>query len=188
MPRRLYTSDSMTQYILEEREDRKAYDGETLSVHSDTYVEYTDANFTERLLPLLEKLEEVTKENSGYLEIAIGDSDNSDYLVSEIAENYGLNPETARIVMNPNFAIIYDINGDKLRVGDLLFNTKVDNGQQQMDIENQVVMQMRLALEQIAGDKKIDISNLNKKQKVMYEKAVGLTDEMDIERGVGHAR
>ena len=90
--------------------------------------------------------------------------------------------------MNPNFAIIYDINGDKLRVGDLLFNTKVDNDQQQMDIENQVVMQMRLALEQIAEDKKIDISNLDKKQKVMYKKAIGLTDEIDIERGIGRAR
>lgn len=34
-----------------------------------------------------------------------------------------------------NFAIIYDVNGDKLKIGDLLFNTKVDNKEQQMDIE-----------------------------------------------------
>ncbi len=90
--------------------------------------------------------------------------------------------------MNPNFAIIYDVNGDRLRVGDLLFNTKVDNEQQQMDIESQVVMQMRLALEQIASDKEIDVSTLDEKQKEMYAKITGLTDEMDIERGVGHAR
>ena len=90
--------------------------------------------------------------------------------------------------MNPNFAIIYDVNGDKLRVGDLLFNTHVDNEMQQMDIENQVVMQIRLALEQIASDKEIDVSALDEKQKEMYAKVTGLTYEMDIERGVGHAR
>ena len=49
-------------------------------------------------------------------------------------------------------------------------------------------MQMRLALEQIASDKSIDVSNLDEKQKEMYKKITGLTDEIDIERGVGHAR
>ena len=57
-----------------------------------------------------------------------------------------------------------------------------------MDIENQVVMQIRLALEQIANNKEVDISNLDEKQKEMYAKVTGLTEEIDIERGVGHAR
>lgn len=87
-----------------------------------------------------------------------------------------------------NFAIIYDVNGDKLKIGDLLFNTKVDNKEQQMDIESKVVIQLRLALEQIASDKEIDVSQLDEKQKKMYAKVIGLTDEMDIERGVGHAK
>lgn len=188
LSRGLYTSDSTTQYVLEEREDRKEFDGETLPVHSDTYVEYNDSNFTEKSLLSLEKLEIVTKEDPRNLETSVSDYADSEHLVTEIARNYGLNPETARIIMNPNFAIIYDINGDKLRVGDLLFNTHVDNEMQQMDIENQVVMQIRLALEQIASDKEIDVSALDEKQKEMYAKVTGLTYEMDIERGVGHAR
>lgn len=188
LSRGLYTSDSTTQYVLEERDDRKEFDGETLPVHSDTYVEYTDENFTEKSLLSLEKLEIVTKEDPRHLETSIGDYADSEHLVTELARNYGLNPETARIIKNPNFAIIYDVNGNKLRVGDLLFNTRVDNEQQQMDIESQVVMQMRLALEQIATDKEIDVSALDEKQKEMYAKITGLTDEMDIERGVGHAR
>ena len=99
--------------------------------------------------------------------------------------------EDARPIMvkdETNKALFVNVNGDRLRVGDLLFNTKVDNEQQQMDIESQVVMQMRLALEQIASDKEIDVSALDEKQKEMYAKITGLTDEMDIERGVGHAR
>lgn len=188
LSRGLYTSDSTIQYVLEEREDRKEFDGETLPVHSDSYTEYNDSNFPEESLLSLEKLEVVTKEDPTNLDTSVSDYADSEHLVTEIARNYGLNPETARIVMNPNFAIIYDVNGDKLRVGDLLFNTKVDNKQQQIDIESQVVMQMRLALEQIAGDKEIDISALDEKQKEMYAKVTGLTEEIDIERGVGHAR
>lgn len=184
----LYTSDSTTQYILEERDDRKEFDGDTLPVHSDTFVEYTDSNFTEKSLLSLEKLEIVTKEDPRNLETSVSDYADSEHLVTEIARNYGLNPETARIIMNPNFAIIYDVNGEKLKIGDLLFNTHVDNEMQQMDIENQVVMQMRLALEQVATGKEIDISSLDEKQKEMYVKITRLTDEMDIERGVGHAR
>ena len=87
-----------------------------------------------------------------------------------------------------NFAIIYDVNGDKLKIGDLLFNTKVDNKEQQIDIESKVVIQLRLALEQIASDKEIDVSQLDEKQKKMYAKVIGLTDEMNIERGIGHAK
>ena len=188
LSRGLYTNDSTTQYILEERENRKEFGGETLPVHSDTYVEYTDENFTEKSLLSLEKLEIVTKEDPKHLEISNSDYADSEHLVTELARNYGLNPETTRIIMNPNFAIIYDVNGDKLKIGDLLFNTRVDNEQQQMDIKSHVVMQMRLALEQIASDKKIDVSALNEKQKEMYAKITGLTNEMDIERGVGHAR
>ena len=79
-------------------------------------------------------MEIVTKEDTRHLDTSISDYADSEHLVTELARNYGLNPETARIIMNPNFAIIYDVNGDKLRVGDLLFNTRIDNEQQQMDI------------------------------------------------------
>ncbi len=188
LPKGLYTNDSITQYILEEREDRKSFNGETLPVHSDSYIEYNDSNFTDKSLFSLEKLEIVTKEDPNHLDTKVSDYADSEHLVTEIARNYGLNPKTTRIIMSPNFAIIFDINGDKLKIGDLLFNTKVDNDQQRMDIENKVVIQIRLALEQIASDKKIDISNLNEKQKEMYAKVIGLTDEIDIERGVGRAR
>lgn len=188
LSRGLYISDSVTQYILDKREDRKEFIGETLPVHADSYIEYTDSNFTEKKLLSLEKLEIVTKENPRYLETSVEYYEDSNNLVTEIARNYGLNPETTRIVMNPNFAIIYDIVDNKLRIGDLLFNTRVDNGDQQMDIESKVILQMRLALDQIAKDKEVDVSNLNEKQMKMYEKITALFDELDIERGVGHAK
>ena len=109
-------------------------------------------------------------------------------MVTEIAKEYYLNPETTKIIMNPNFAIIYEEEDNQVYIADLLFNTKIDNEEQKMDIENIVIMQIRLALEQIGIHKEIDISNLNNKQQEIYYKAINLTDEIDIERGVGHAR
>ena len=188
LKRGLYTADSTTQYILEERDDRKTFDGETITPHNDTYIEYDDHNFTDKSLMALERLELTTKEEPRKLSTAIGDYADSEHLVTELASNYGLNPKTTRIIMHPNFAIIYDKNNDRIKIADLLFNTKVDNEDQQMDIENKVVMQIRLALDQLSYGEYIDISNLNEKQKEMYAKAMELTDELDIERGVSHAR
>lgn len=188
LKRGLYTSDSTTQYILEERDDRKAFEGETITPHNDTYIEYDDHNFTNKSLATLEKLELVTKEDPRRLSTAIGDYADEEHLVTELASNYGLNPETTKIIMHPNFAIIYDKNNGRTKIADLLFNTKVDNQDQQMDIENQVVMQIRLALDQLSNGEYIDITDLNEKQKEMYAKAMELTDEMDIERGVSYGR
>lgn len=188
LSRGLYTNDSNTQHILEEREDREVYDGSTLAVHSDTYIEYNDSNFSEKLLLTLEKLEIITDEINRSLKTNVKDYAEDGHFVSEISINYNLKPENTRIVMNPNFAIIYDVVDDKVRIGDFLFNTKIENENQKIDIENKVLIQIRLALQQIAKDKQIDISRLSIKKKEMYEKAMGLTDEIDIERGIGYAR
>ena len=188
LSRGLYTNDSMTQYVLEQRNDRKEYAGETPAVHADTYIEYDDNSFTEKQLLGLEKLELLTKQNVNYLNTQLGNYDNKEHVVSTLAHNYGLNPKTTRIVMNPNFAIIYDVNGEQLKIGDLLYNTVIDNNQQQMNIEDKVIIQLKLALEQIAQNKKIDVSSLNNSQLAMYSKAIGLAEEIDYERGVGHAK
>ena len=70
----------------------------------------------------------------------------------------------------------------------MLFNTKIENDEKEMDIKDKVVIQIRLALEQIVHDKIIDVSNLDEKQLEMYQEAMGLTNEIDIERGVNHAK
>jgi len=90
--------------------------------------------------------------------------------------------------LHPNFAIIYDTNDKEVRIGDLLYNTKYKNNKEVVNIEDKVLIQMRLALEQISKEKEVNVSNLSDYQKEMYEKIVALNDELDIERGVGHAR
>ena len=45
---------------------------------------------------------------------------------------------------NPNFAIIYDASEKEVRIADLLFNTKIDNDKQQIDIEKSEIQSIRV--------------------------------------------
>lgn len=187
LTRNLYTNDSLTQYVIEEREGRKEYEGDTLPVYNDTYIKYDDSNFDSKKLLTLEKLEIATKGYIENLEFAANlYEEEKNTLVTTIAKSYKLNPETSRIIMNPNFAIIYDINNGILKVADLFFNTYINNEINQMDIKEKVIMQIRLAFDQISDGNKIDISSLNEEQKEIYSLAMNLQDEIDIERGVKH--
>lgn len=181
----LYTRDSRTQYILEKRKNCKEYDGETLSLYSDEIIEYTDDTFDEKSLLMLEKLELVTKNN---LECINTYLDNKENIVSSLGQNYGLNPKTTRIVMNPNFALIYDVNGKTIKIGDLLYNFSIDNGEQKMDITEDVLLQIKLALDKITNGKEIDISKLSDEQLEIYKKISTLNEEIDIRKGVLHGK
>ena len=76
--------------------------------------------------------------------------------------------------MNPNFAILYDSDEERIRIADLLFNTKIVNKEQVIDIEDSVKLQINLALKQISKDKKIELLDIGEKQKDMYEESIAL--------------
>ena len=188
LSRSLYTSDSVTQHILEKRSDRIKYNGDTLAVYNDSYTIYDDSNFKSDNLMSLKKLEGVSK---NYYEKAISsiyEEDGRTNYVSEISSYYDLEPDKTKIIMNPNFAIIYEIDNDELKIGDLLFNTSASDGTNTIDITDSVLMQINLAINQIKGNRKIDVSSLNEEQQKMYYKATALTDEIDIEREIKHAK
>ncbi len=191
LQRGLYTNDSNTQYILEEIEKEspeKFLIEEPLQVHSDTYTLYDDDSFNEQRLLRLEKLELVTKNNPMYLDTSLPDSADPKHLVTALARNYDLNKETTKVILSPNFAIIFDTSADTIRIGELLFNTQIKDLNQDVDITNTVATQIGLALNQISVGKEVDISRLDKKQQEMYTKAMNIGEEIDKERGISHAR
>ena len=95
-------------------------------------------------------------------------------------ERTELNKDKTKIIMNPNFAIIYQENDDIINIVDLFYNLKAGD----MNIDDVVIMKLRLAIEQIKGNKEIDVSNLEENQKSVYNKAINLDKEMDIEKGI----
>ena len=184
----LYINDSRTQFILEKQAKENTYNGETLTPYTDEYNTYDDKNFPRGGLEHLGRLEIATDENeqkfirTNYLYMPEGG------IVSEVGIRCHLNPDTTKVVMHPNFAIVYDASKDKIRLGSLLYNTKIDNFEQQIDIEKPVLMQMYLAIKQISKNKEIDITHLNDREKAMYERIMNIKEELDKERGVHHGR
>ena len=188
----LYTKDSDIQYILEEREGRTSYDGLPLAIYDDEFSIYTDANADEKMLLTLQKLELLTK-SSKDLKMQISDRYaryDKDHIITTIAKRYGLDEKNARLIVTSNFAILYAIDGDNLKIGDLLFNTEIDDNNEKIDIEKETIMQINMAMNQIGKDKNIDISLLNEKQKEVYEKAtsIGTEKEINMERGFKHVK
>ena len=174
LDRNLYTSDSITQYILKDDDRVNSFSGQAYTPHNDLYKIYDDSNFTKNELIRLGKLEINQSEYSDILDV-----DKEENIVSEIADLYDLDKEKTKVIMNANFAIIYE-DDDKIKIADLFYNLKAGN----MDIENVVAMQIRLAIEQIKSNKEIDISQLDNNQKTLYNKAMNLNEEIDIEKGI----
>lgn len=160
----IYLSDSMIQFVLSgEEEVSKEHNRENLYVYNDQYIEYTDSNFNS--FDTYKALEKITKEETTNI------SEGSNFIINLELKN-NLDPQKTRIVMNSNFAILYEKDEDKIKIADLLFNTKIENHEQVIDIEDEVALQINLALKQISEDKRVELLNLDENQKDMYEKAL----------------
>ena len=102
-------------------DSNSSYDKDNLYIYNDKYIEYDDDNF--KALNTYQELEKLTK-NINYK------NDDSKNFITNLAYKHRLNSETTRVIINPNFAILYDVNQDKVRIADLLFNTKIVNKNQ----------------------------------------------------------
>ena len=187
-----YSDACIVQYILAESPSKKDSEikrlkEDTLTVFYDSYKEHDDKSFNEVMLETLVNLELTTKRYSDFSSI-FTDNYDSQHIVSSIAENYELDPEKTKIILHPNFAIIYEKDDDKVVIGDLLFNTQIKDGNETKNIEDIVLMQMSLALDQIIESKEVDLHLLNEEQKNMYQKAREAKEKLEIERGIHHAR
>lgn len=184
----LYIKDSNRQYILIKKDKQSSYNTKAPFVHQDTFIEYDDASFTSKLAFTLTRLEAVTKGRTYDLNTELDSSANKHHLVTAIADNYGLDPLTTKIVLHPNFAIVYDTDSKTIQIADLFFNTNIHVNNETIEIEEKVLLQLHLAIKQISKGRMIDVSSLNAEQRMMYEKAVSLDKELDIESGVKNAR
>lgn len=180
----IYTNDSETQYVIAGEQDVPTSDYETPTIYSDEFEIHDNNNTKQQDTLILQKLELATKQDNY---TGRTQSDETEKIVSDIAYNYGLNPDTTRIIMNANFAIIYEATNDEIIIGDILYNTSFENHGYQVDITDKVTMQIRMALEQIGVQgKKLNTSRLDKEQQELCNRAMSLEAEIDEERGLSH--
>ena len=182
LSRSLYTNDSKEQHILVEREGRTDYSGPTLALHSDKPTELTDATIEESDVRLFNSLATSSDDDYEVLD------DESQTPLEDIASSINLHSNNVRAVMHPNYGIIYESDEEKVKIGELVFNTLVIEKGIEKDITPTVLNQLKLALDQILQGKRLDMSQLDNKAKEMIERALAINEELDEERGVSHAR
>lgn len=184
----LYTNDSQTQYILEQEENAKR--ANTIktapNLYHDDYDILDNSTFNEKNLLQLEKLELITKGPDADLKTEVSFYDNSNGYIPRISRNYGIQEENTKILLHPNFAIIYEDKGYEINIADILYNTKV--GEEQRNIEDKVIMQINLGINQIADNREIDTRLLEGKAKDMFNRQKLVTDLINKERGVENGK
>ncbi len=181
----LYISDSRTQYVVVEDESVQGTPSEDepiLTVYHDEIEVYDDSTLREKQLLMLNKLEIATKE--GAYEGTTQVSGKGRY-VTEIAWNYGLNPNITKVIVCPTYAIIYAEKEDEIVLADLFYNMKV-KVPDDVDAAAKIIIQIRLALEHIKNGKKFNTSMLDDEQMRVFMMATNLDHELDEERGLSH--
>ena len=177
--------DSDEQFSLAKRHDRTTYDGDTLPIYPDEYKVLNDKTMNEVSLLTLKKLELETK---GYDSDEITSVNKKIKIVTELAKNYEIDPSKTKVIMNPNFGIIYEENDDEIVIADLVYNLEVNLNGYETDVEDKVLMQICLALKQIKNNKKFNTDMLNDYQKDMFNKALKIIKKIDIERGLSYVK
>jgi len=158
----LYLNDSFYQYVLAETNDKVEYNDnndKAIPIYYDDYCVYEDYNITKIELTMLENLRKTTDLSTENL---ISDKEyNSSKIVSTIASKYNIKEGIAKIIIHPNFSIIYEETEKHNNIIDLFYNTKIDNNEQQIDIRSIVIEQIKLALIQISkNNKELNITKL----------------------------
>jgi len=146
----LYLNDSSSQYILASNNKiSNKIDYSPLIIYNDEY----DINL----------IKDITYEDLRILNSLIRVTDNItyDYNIKDLTIKYNTYEENIKTIIHPNFVVLYKETELNNIILDIFLNTKIDNKEQQLDITNTVLLQIKLALIQISkNNKKIDISKL----------------------------
>ena len=170
LKRELYTKDSDVQYtILEQAENTNIHD-DSPAIYYDDYEVFINDNITHIEYELLQKMELETYISNYMHNTFVGDNKK---IVSAIGVNYGLDPKNTRIIMNANFAIIYEIN-ESIILGDILLSKSIDNS------DNWLYKQISLALYQLDPNLGFNIEKLSQRALITYRDVLELNKDILI--------
>lgn len=182
--RGLYVNDSTTQYVLENQTDRPQYVDSTLPVHYDDFKILDKNNITKNDVLMLEKLEIAHGRYSYQLNTAVADLSTSIAIMDEISSNYGTDITTTKIILNPNFAIVFSETPTQIELLDVITNRNLS---QEITQSEKVKLQLKLALLQLAkSEKTINYSShLYGKEAEIIQEIMNISEEeLDKERGI----
>ena len=99
-----------------------------------------------------------------------------DDYIEEISFFYDFDYDKTKILLHPNFAIIYEDIFDKVIIGDLFFNVMVKNknDKEYINITDIIVTQISNDLSQIIDNRDFEIFNLEESQENILKSSLEL--------------
>ena len=180
----LYTDDSEeAQHVIAGEMDVRPTEEESLTVYSDEFRIVDAESMTKDILKSMANLQKHAKG----LDYSDFDYYPQDAIMDRIAYNYDLDPETTRIVIHPNFYIIYCVDDGKVVLADILRSGKINYKVSERDITDIVTLQIGLALKQIKGNMEFDTSMLEPEELEIFNQAI-LDEQKDSERSFTHGK
>lgn len=168
-------TDAKIQYTIAERDGIVESKQENLYVHQDDIPLYDSTNMTDRVLLTLRRMDRESENNNTVYFNETGDDEQlkkSERLMNTVAEEYGLDPNTTRVLATARMAIIYSQDDEKIKIGNVL-SSPLREGlteEQKQKAENHIRYQVKKALKQIgAQDAQVDMSSLSVEKRQMVK-------------------
>lgn len=183
-------TDASTQYTIAEREGTVKSEHENLYVHQDDVPVYDGTNMSSTVLLTMKKMEQATdRENLAYLSERSDESSlpRSQRIINSIAREYGLDPDSTKVMATARIALIYNKDKDnKVKIGDLL-SSPLKTGlaeEQKQKATAHIMHQVKKALKQIGvQDSELDLSSLSEEQQQMLQSVMQEIEKENDERG-----
>ncbi len=182
-------TDASTQYTIAERKDTVKSEHENLYVHQDDVPVFDGTNMSSTVLLTMKRMEQATgRDNLAYLSERIDEENlpRSQRIINSIAREYGLNPNSTKVMATARIALIYSKDKDKIKIGDLLSSPlKTDLTEEQKQRTTAHIMyQVKKALKQMGvQDSEVDLSSLSEEQQQMLQSVMQEIEKENDERG-----
>ena len=178
-------TDASTQYTIAEREGTVKSEHENLYVHQDDVPVFDGTNMSSTVLLTMKRMEQATeRDNLAYLSERSDEKNlpKSQRIINSIAREYGLDPDSTKVMATARIALIYSKDKDKIRIGDLL-SSPLKTGlteEQKQKATAHITHQVKKALKQIGvQDSEVDLSSLSEEQQQMLQSVM---QEIEIEK------
>lgn len=182
-------TDASTQYTIAEREGTVKSEHENLYVHQDDVPVYDGTNMSSTVLLTMKRMEQATdRDNLAYLNERSDEAElpRSQRIINSIAREYGLDPDSTKVMATARIALIYSKDKDRIRIGDLL-SSPLKEGlteEQKQKATAHIMHQVKKALKQIGiQDSEVDLSSLSEEQQQMLQSVMQEIEKENDERG-----
>ena len=145
---------------------------ETLALYEDEFeiLNYTNINNKNYMnIKILENIMNDYEYDYNYED----DYDEEEYIMENISYNYNFDLETTKIIKNANFCVIYEDTEDEIIIGDILYNKTIKLNDSDVDIFDEIIIQVSIALKQInPNNKNFNIDQLEDERLEIFNKAI----------------